>query len=230
MSGPRTLRLTDKRNQRVFAYCDLDRATRGLYTFAARRRSAGRGAHCPHGSSGTIDSRHARHRLGVPLPQRLNDRLQRSEEACALPVRVRARLTPGLPRLDLEIEVDNRAEDHRLQVLFPGGRPTSEALSDGAFEIIARATAPRSGAAEWAEQPVPEFPMRDFVADRPIDGLMVCTRGLREASVSPEGMILHAAALLRLAVARRPGDAQGRRRAGDGDPRRSGARCTPLRT
>ena len=205
-----TLRLTDKRSQRMVSGLlrFSDRGDRGnSYTFCplsddppVEAPAGPPEIECLHEATGDtlIIRREFR------LPQRLaDDRLQRSEETCALPVRVCARLTPDVPRLDLEIEVDNPAEDHRLQVLFPGGRPSSEALSDGAFEIIARATAPRSGAAEWAEQPVPEFPMRAFVADRRYrrsDGLY--SRPSGGFGLSRRGDRRDAAALLWLAVAR----------------------------
>ncbi len=191
-----TLRLTDKRSGRVYT---------GLLRFSDRGDRGDSYTYCPLGDDQPIEAP-----AGVPqverlheatgdtlvvrlefrLPQRLSDdRGRRSEETCALPIQVRASLTPGVPRLDLEIEVDNQAEDHRLQVLFPTGTPSSEAVCDGAYEITARSTALRPGGTDWAEQPVSEFPMRDFVADRGADGLMVATRGLREASVAPDGRI-----------------------------------------
>jgi alpha-mannosidase len=191
-----TLRLTDKRSQRTYA---------GLLRFSDRGDRGDSYTSCPLSGDQPIEAPAGAPlverlhettgetlvvRLEFRLPHRLSDdRRGRSKVTCALPVRVCARLTPGVPRLDLEIEVENQAEDHRLQVLFPTGRPSSEAACDGAFEINARSTAPRSGGADWAEQPVPEVPMRGFVADRQADGLMVSTRGLREASVSPEGLI-----------------------------------------
>jgi mannosylglycerate hydrolase len=191
-----TLRLTDKRSQRAYA---------GLLRFSDRGDRGDSYTSCPldddlpieaPDGAPQVERRHEATgetlvlRLDFCLPRRLSDdRRQRSNEGCPLSIRVHARLAPGVPRLDLEIEVDNQAEDHRLQVYFPGGAPSSEAVCDGAYEIVSRPTAPRQGAADWAEQPVPEVPMRDFIADRQVDGLMVSTRGLREASVSPDGLI-----------------------------------------
>ncbi len=128
------------------------------------------------------------------VPARLApDRGARSAESVELPVRVRVSLAPELPRVDVEIEVDNRAEDHRLSVLFPVGAPATGALYDGHFEIVRRATAIAPGAADWSEQPVAEQPMRGFVAVAPDDaahaGLLVAAHGLREASVTPDGTL-----------------------------------------
>jgi mannosylglycerate hydrolase len=125
------------------------------------------------------------------LPQRLSeDRKSRAGGPCALPITVRAHLTPGVPRLDLDIELENQAQDHRLQVLFPTGKPTTAGLWDAAFQLLERPTALPPGGADWIEQPAPELPMRDFVSSHRSDGLMVAARGLREARVTPEGEIV----------------------------------------
>jgi alpha-mannosidase len=191
-----TLRVTDKRSGRLYS---------GLLRFSDRGERGDSYTSCPLEDDSPIEAPNgAPHverlheatgealvlRLGYRIPRRLNDdRARRSEESCPLPIQARARLTPGIARLDLEIELDNQAKDHRLQVCFPTGAPSSEAVYDGAYEIVARPTAPRLAAADWVEQPAREMPMRNFVSDRQVDGLMVSTRGLREASVSPEGEI-----------------------------------------
>ena len=128
------------------------------------------------------------------VPKRLApDRSRRADATVALRVRIRVTLARGVPRADVEVRVENRAEDHRLQLLFPVGEPVTEGLYDGHFEIVARATSrPRVNTADWQEQPRPEQPMRSFVAARPESGgpgLLVAARGLREASVSPRGTI-----------------------------------------
>jgi alpha-mannosidase len=127
------------------------------------------------------------------VPARLApDRRARSADLVDLPVRVRVSLAPGLPRVDVEIEVENRADDHRLSLLFPVGAPATSALYDGHFEIVRRPTAIPAGAPDWSEQPVAEQPMRYFVAAQPDDaraGLLVAAHGLREASVAPDGTI-----------------------------------------
>ena len=191
-----SLRLTDKRSHRTYA---------GLLRFSDRGDRGDSYTYCPiegdlpieaPAGAPQVECLHAATgetlviRLEYRVPRRLSDdRSTRFYEMCTLPILARAHLIPGVPRVDLEIELDNQAQDHRLQVLFPTGKPTSEAVWDGAFQIVARPTSLPRGGAEWAEQPVPEMPMRDFVSDRRADGLMVAARGLREASVSTEGVI-----------------------------------------
>jgi mannosylglycerate hydrolase len=191
-----TLRLTDKRTARTYSglVCFSDRAECGdSYTFCPldgdtpievpsspaqveRLRSA-------VGETLVI-------RLTYRLPRRLTqDRRARSQDTLPLPIEVRVHLSPGVPRADLDIRLDNPAEDHRLQLLFPTGAPAQEAWYGGAYEIVPRPTAPPLGGTDWAEQPAAEVPMRNFVADRRSDGLMIAARGLREASVSPDGVV-----------------------------------------
>lgn len=121
------------------------------------------------------------------VPERLaEDRTRRVEQTVDLPVRIRVSLVPGVARADVEVEIDNRAEDHRLELLFPTGSPCAQARYDAHFEVVERPTAVDPGGEDWQEQPRPELPMRAFVE---ADGLLVSTRGLREASVSPDGEI-----------------------------------------
>ncbi|UCE87059.1 MAG: hypothetical protein JSU66_04810 [Deltaproteobacteria bacterium] len=129
------------------------------------------------------------------VPARLRaDRSARSDETVELPVTLRLALVPGVPRLDVVCDVDNRAEDHRLELLFPLPGPVASAAFDGHFEIVERPTAVPEPGPDWMEQPRPEQPMRNFVAaDGVFDGrragLLVATRGLREAQVAPDGGI-----------------------------------------
>lgn len=118
------------------------------------------------------------------------DRTARSDRLVDMPLHVRVRLMTGIPRVDMEITLDNLAEDHRLQVLFPLPFEVTEADYDGHYEIVRRATAIPSGEPDWAEQPAMEVPMRNFAAaSGDIGGLMIASHGLREARVSPEGVI-----------------------------------------
>jgi alpha-mannosidase len=125
------------------------------------------------------------------IPAQINpDRTARSSDSVELPMQIRLRLTKGVPRLDVHLWLENRAKDHRLQLVFPLGAPVTQGLYGGHFEIVPRSTALPTGGEDWAEQPVPEKPMRAFVAAQAgRRGLLVGARGLREASVSPSGEI-----------------------------------------
>lgn len=118
------------------------------------------------------------------------DRTARSLEMVTLPLSIHMQLLREVPRLDIIISLDNRAQDHRLQVLFPLPFPVETARYDGAFEIVERPTRLPPGGEDWIEQPAPEVPVRSFVlAGDDERGLLVAARGLREASVSAEGTI-----------------------------------------
>jgi alpha-mannosidase len=121
------------------------------------------------------------------------DRRARTNECVDLPVRTRVSVAPGLPYLDVEIELENTARDHRLSLLCPTGAPAASAVYDGHFELVRRPTGQAPGEAGWVEQPVAEQPMRAFVAVESASpgraGLLVAAQGLREASVSPDGTL-----------------------------------------
>jgi hypothetical protein len=129
------------------------------------------------------------------LPRCLgSDRRRDGVEPVDLPVRIRIRLARDVPRADVEVELDNTAEDHRLQILFPLGGRTEVAAYDGHYEVLRRPTELPPDGPDWQEKPVSEQPMRTFVAARPSGepdgpGLLVAVHGLREASVSPQGVI-----------------------------------------
>jgi alpha-mannosidase len=130
-------------------------------------------------------------RSSLKLPQRiLRNRSARSENLVSLPVRILVHVIPDVPRVDLEIFLENRAQDHRLQVLFPLPFQPDNLFFDGHFEIIERELTLPEIDDEWIEHPVIEKPMRNFVlAHNDEFGLLVSTRGLREAAISPEGWI-----------------------------------------
>ena len=68
-----------------------------------------------------------------------------------VPFRLTARLVHGTPQLDVEIWIDNRAEDHRLQVLLPLPYPVPSADYDGHYQIVSRETRVDPGGEVWVE-------------------------------------------------------------------------------
>jgi mannosylglycerate hydrolase len=192
-----TFSLTDKRTGRTYP---------GLLRFADRGERGDSYTHCPVDGDHPIEApaippRVERSRepsgetlavhLEFHLPEGLTeDRKARAGGPIALPVTVHAQLVRGVPRLEVQIELENHARDHRLQVVFPTGTPSSRAVWDAAFQLLERPTAPPVGGPDWVEQPPPEMPMRDFVASHRSDGLMVAARGLREGRVTPDGEVV----------------------------------------
>jgi alpha-mannosidase len=127
----------------------------------------------------------------LEVPARLRaDRSGRVAERAGIPIEAELTLRPGVPRLEIELRVENSAEDHRLKVVFPLGQPIEEGVYDGAYQIVRRPTRLPAGGEDWIEQPAAECPMRCFVgAESPGGGMLIANRGLREASVSPQGEI-----------------------------------------
>ncbi len=109
------------------------------------------------------------------------DRQRRLEEPVELPVVLRVRLEARSPQLDCELEVINRASDHRLRVLFPLPFAAAQSDADTAFHVTRRPARPprrEEGAPEWE---LPTYPMRSFVdAGDGARGLALITEGLHE--------------------------------------------------
>ncbi|HEY42460.1 MAG TPA: hypothetical protein G4O11_00565, partial [Anaerolineae bacterium] len=125
------------------------------------------------------------------IPKYLNDnRIERSLTTAELPIKIYARLNQGIPRVDVDITLENHADDHRLQALFPLPFEVSDAYYDGHYEIVQRSTKLPEIESDWIELPSIEVPVRNFVAiSKGKNGLMIASRGLREVSVSPDGVV-----------------------------------------
>ncbi len=110
---------------------------------------------------------------------------RRSVDTVALTVRMQARVAPGVDRVDLRVEVDNPARDHRLRLLFPTGAPVDRFHASTTFDVATRTTAlPESHG--WWHQPTETFPHQGWLS---VNGLTVGAPGLPEAEVTPAGII-----------------------------------------
>ncbi len=144
----------------------------------------------------------------LKVPARLaDDRRTRSRETVTLPVRIEARVAPGVERVDLFLQIENRASDHRLRMLFPAGDgPAAHAATT--FDIMARRRG-RPDDSDWIHPAPDTFPHHGWIAK---DGLLVMAPGLNEGEISERGEI--AVTLVRATgwlsrpdLASRPGDA-----------------------
>jgi alpha-mannosidase len=125
--------------------------------------------------------------LGYSLPRALSeDRDGRSAERVECPIVSRVSLYPGLRRIDIHTEVENRAEDHRLRVHFPAGLQTDVSHAEQHFGVVTRPVAVPAGDETWPEDPVGTYPQKTFVdvsdGER---GLMLANRGLPEYEALP---------------------------------------------
>jgi len=120
------------------------------------------------------------------VPRRLDgDRESRSAEHVDVVVAIEARVAPGVPRVDLRVRVENAADDHRLRLLFPTGRPATTVRAASTFDVVERATGARD-ATRWLHPAPATFPHQGFVA---ANGLMVIAPGLPEAEATADGTI-----------------------------------------
>ena len=118
------------------------------------------------------------------LPARLTARRKRITRTVACPVRVLVSLSPGIPRIDIRTEIDNRAEDHRLRAHFPTSITTDKAYGEMHFGVVERPLALPSADDTWSEQPVGTHPQKTFCdVNTGHGGLMIANRGLPEYEV-----------------------------------------------
>jgi len=123
--------------------------------------------------------------LELKIPVELTpDRKGRLQQTILTPITTRITLTNGLPRLDIQTEVENSARDHRLRVHFPAPFAALAGYHDGHFEIVQRPIGVPAYDETWIEQPRPEVPERAFtqvVNDRL--GLTIANHGLPEVEI-----------------------------------------------
>jgi len=123
--------------------------------------------------------------LDLTTPLTLSpDRKSRSKEQVTVPITTTVTLTNGVPRVDIQTTVDNRAHDHRLRVHFSAPFTAGTGAHDGHFEVVERKVGIPTFDETWAEQPRPEVPQRAFTSvTNGKSGLMVANRGLTEVEV-----------------------------------------------
>jgi mannosylglycerate hydrolase len=97
-------------------------------------------------------------------------------------------LKAGSRRIDVEMVLDNQADDHRVRVLIPTPYVSETCLSDNQFGVITRSVNDaemenweKDG---WKEAPVPVWQLMNFAAlEDSKQGMAVFTNGLREFEV-----------------------------------------------
>jgi len=128
-------------------------------------------------------------KLVLRIPAELtHDRESRVRQVVNIPISTRILLLPGVPRIDIQTEVENRAKDHRLRVHFPTQIHAEHACHDGHFEVVRRVVGIPEYDRAWVEEPRPEVPQRNFtdVSDGK-QGLMVANYGLPEVEILRSG-------------------------------------------
>lgn len=121
-------------------------------------------------------------RMVYSLPASLDAQGQgRSRQEVECPIVTRAYLYPGVPRIDIETEVENRALDHRLRVHFPTGLRSGHVWAEQHLGAIRRSIDLPPARPTDYEAPVGTCPQKAFCAVEE-DGLgfMLANRGLPE--------------------------------------------------
>jgi alpha-mannosidase len=115
-----------------------------------------------------------------------HDRQRRDAREATLPIRLVVSLEADQPRLDIELEVINRTEDHRLRVHFPLPFQTGHSVAETAFHATPRAVTAARRDPGAAEVELPTYPMWSFVdvSDGRV-GLALIAHGLHEYEVLP---------------------------------------------
>lgn len=99
----------------------------------------------------------------LTLPERLSaDRRQRIGET-SMPITLELTVSASSRSVQLHGRLDNRAEDHRLRLLFRSGCHSEHVWADGHFDVLKRPTRPPEGKG-WFQAPQPTNHQRRFVA------------------------------------------------------------------
>lgn len=140
-----------------------------------------------------------RHRMAVPA--NLTERSARQQNG-ALGAEIAVTLSHNSRRIDVEVRLDNQADDHRIRVLIPTPFSTQEVLADTQFGSITRPV--HDEAMEiwqeegWKEAPVPVWNLLNYAVLRERrNGLALVTEGLREFEVVGDDKKAFALTLLR---------------------------------
>ena len=124
-------------------------------------------------------------------------RMRRTEETVDLPITTTLSLAADARHLDVAVEVDNRAQNHRLRVQFPTGITTDVCFADVAYDVIERTIA-QPDSHDWLERQLGTYPHHSFVGVMDAEGgLAVLTAGTPEYEVIDDPQRTVAITLLR---------------------------------
>ncbi|MGE5672490.1 MAG: alpha-mannosidase, partial [Mycobacterium leprae] len=185
-----TLTLTDKRTGRTYTglHAFEDGGDAGdSYTYAYPQMDR---VVTARGAKGTVS---VVHQSGVLATLRLDlqwevpaslaaDGRHRTEETVPMAITSEISLAAGARRVDIRTVVANRAENHRLRVLFPTGMDDGQALGDAAFDLVMRPQRPVPvEETVWIEDAPTTYPQQNFCAVQDAGaGLAVISQGLPE--------------------------------------------------
>ncbi|MFA0438664.1 alpha-mannosidase [Vibrio sp. 10N.286.49.C2] len=127
-------------------------------------------------------------KLTMNVPANLQEREARSGQNGFVGIDCQVVLKQGSRRIEVRMEVDNQADDHRIRVLIPTPFVSENVVADNQFGLITRPTNdPAMDVWEqegWKEAPVPVYQLMNVAAvENDKGGLAIMTGGLREFEV-----------------------------------------------
>lgn len=122
------------------------------------------------------------------LPTDLVAREARSDQDGYLDVAAKVIVKQGSRKIDVQLELDNQADDHRVRILIPTPFVSEKVVADNQFGLITRPTQDSEMANwekdGWKEAPVPVYQLMNFAAlENSQGGMAIMTNGLREFEV-----------------------------------------------
>lgn len=128
------------------------------------------------------------------IPAALTEDKNRTANEIAHIITTRVTLCANSPRVEIETEIDNKSENHRLRALFPNDIKTDTVFADGQFDVIKRDITPWEG---WQNPSNTQRMQAFFGIEDNEGGLLVATRGLCEYEVLRDGKNTMALTLMR---------------------------------
>jgi mannosylglycerate hydrolase len=127
-------------------------------------------------------------KLRMNVPANLQEREERTGQNGFVDVDCQVVLKQGSRRIEVRMELDNQADDHRVRVLVPTPFVSENVVADNQFGLITRPTNDPAMAVweeeKWKEAPVPVYQLMNFAAvENKTGGMALMTNGLREFEV-----------------------------------------------
>jgi mannosylglycerate hydrolase len=127
-------------------------------------------------------------KLRMNVPANLQEREERTGQNGFVDVDCQVVLKQGSRRIEVRMELDNQADDHRVRVLVPTPFVSENVVADNQFGLITRPTNDPVMAVweeeKWKEAPVPVYQLMNFAAvENTTGGIALMTNGLREFEV-----------------------------------------------
>ncbi|MFM2642784.1 mannosylglycerate hydrolase [Vibrio chagasii] len=122
------------------------------------------------------------------VPANLAEREERTGQNGFIEAQCQVVLKQGSRRIEVRMELDNQADDHRVRVLVPTPFVSETVVSDNQFGCITRPTNDPAMAVweeeKWKEAPVPVYQLMNFAAlENGKAGMAIMSNGLREFEV-----------------------------------------------